>query len=280
MEPRWGVRDRDLRIAGLAGPRRPYEPVTSLADGRGRVERLLRRRDLQIALQPVISVRGGQWTAVEALARFPDGRAPDAWFAEARAAGLGAELEMLAIVEALRAATSLPHDIDMSINASPALLLDTRLADTLTASGLPLRQLTVEISAHTAVPDYERIGASLRPLRERGLRVAVDETGAGYASFDHLLRLRPDVIKLDRSLLADVARDHGRRAFVTMIVLLALKVGATVTGEGVETREELDALTALGVDHVQGTFLARPEVSPAAWMGWPARAWLPREVLA
>ena len=89
-----------------------------------------------------------------------------------------------------------------------------------------------------------------------------------------MLRLRPDIVKLDRSLLADIDHDAARRAFVTAIVLMALELDATVTAEGVETAAELDTLRSLGVDTVQGYLLARPSSDPRVWASWAKRDWL------
>ena len=114
----------------------------------------------------------------------------------------------------------------------------------------------------------------LAPLRERGLRVAVDDTGAGYASLSHVLSLRPDVVKLDRSLIAQVAHDPARRSLITALMLLSLDLGATVTAEGVETAGELDVLVSLGIDHVQGYLLAHPTTDVERWEKWWARNWL------
>jgi EAL domain-containing protein (putative c-di-GMP-specific phosphodiesterase class I) len=111
-------------------------------------------------------------------------------------------------------------------------------------------------------------------LRERGVLLAVDDMGAGYASFSHVLKLRPDVIKLDRSMIVDIATNPAKRAFVTAIVLLALELDATITAEGIETREELDAVESLGVDHAQGFHIGRPDTSAATWRSWSGRLWL------
>ena len=82
------------------------------------------------------------------------------------------------------------------------------------------------------------------------------------------------MIKLDRSLLADIDHDAARRAFVTAMVLMALELDAEVTAEGVETAAELDTLRSLGVDTVQGYLLARPSTDPAEWAAWATRDWL------
>jgi EAL domain-containing protein (putative c-di-GMP-specific phosphodiesterase class I) len=110
-------------------------------------------------------------------------------------------------------------------------------------------------------------------LRNAGVRVAVDDTGAGYASLSHVLQLRPDVIKIDRSLITELATDAARRSLVTSLVLLALDLGAVVTGEGVETFAELETLAVLGVDHGQGYLLSRPTTDPLQWAGWARRQW-------
>ena len=154
------------------------------------------------------------------------------------------------------------------------MVLDHGLVELLDASGVARDRLVAEVTEHAAVSGYEDIRAALLPHRELGLKLAVDDTGAGYSSFAHVLRLRPDIIKLDRSLLADIDHDAARRAFVTAIVLMALELDATVTAEGVETAAELDTLRSLGVDTVQGYLLARPSSDPRVWTRWAERDWL------
>jgi EAL domain-containing protein (putative c-di-GMP-specific phosphodiesterase class I) len=112
------------------------------------------------------------------------------------------------------------------------------------------------------------------PHRERGLRLALDDAGAGYASFSHVLKLRPDIIKLDRSLVTGIDDDGARRAFVTAIAVLALEMQAQVTAEGVETTSQLDVLRCLGVDTVQGYLLARPTLDRTRLRAWGDRDWL------
>jgi EAL domain-containing protein (putative c-di-GMP-specific phosphodiesterase class I) len=241
---------------------------------RTRMLDLLDRASLTIALQPIIDIQRDRWVAVEALARFPDGRGPDTWFREAAELGLGVDLELLAVNAALRRVPDLPQDIGISLNASPSLILDPRLAEALNSSGISLDRLTLEITEHAAVTEYDEITSALLLLRERGVLLAVDDTGAGFASFSHVLKLRPDIIKLDRSMVVDINGDPARRAFVTAVVLLALELDATITAEGVETYDELDTLVALGADHAQGYYLARPDTLRSTWQSWANRRWL------
>ena len=249
------------------------EPRRRRAAAADRTHEVLSHPDLlAVALQPVVGLADARWSGCEALARFPREPAPDRWFAEAHDAGLGVSLELLAVRRAVTALACLPAGVGLSVNASPALVLDPAFAEELGRCD-DVGRLTVEITEHAAVARYEDIADALAPHRARGLRLAVDDTGAGYASFAHVLRLRPDVVKLDRSLLADIDHDAARRAFVTAVVLMALELAAEVTAEGVETPAELETLRSLGVDAVQGYLLARPSTEPAVWASWATRDW-------
>jgi EAL domain-containing protein (putative c-di-GMP-specific phosphodiesterase class I) len=134
-----------------------------------------------------------------------------------------------------------------------------------------LRRLVLEITERSPVSCYDELNAVLAPLRDRGMRVAVDDTGAGYASFSHVLRLRPDVVKLDRSLISSIDTDPAQRSLVIAVALLALDLGATLTAEGVETEAQARALADLGVDHGQGFHLGRPTSDLARWTTGGAR---------
>jgi EAL domain-containing protein (putative c-di-GMP-specific phosphodiesterase class I) len=245
-----------------------------LDEVRQRVHATLAERDVEMALQPLVSLVTGEIAGVEALARFRDGRGPDQWFAEAQECGKVRELDELTFRTALDLISTLPPDVYLSVNASPDLLVDRGFCAGLVSSGLPLDRLVIEITEHAQVPDYPALKAAVDGLRAQGVRFAIDDTGAGYASLNHVLQLRPDIIKLDRALITDVADDPARRALVTALVLLALEIGASVTGEGVETADQLSALSTLGVDHAQGYLLARPSTDSALWRGWWGRRWI------
>ena len=133
---------------------------------------------------------------------------------------------------------------------------------------LPWRRLVLEITEHAVVDRYGELRERLAPLRERGLRVAIDDAGAGYASLHHIVELAPDLIKVDASLVHGVADDRARRVAVSAFVLLALDLGATVVAEGVERPTDLATLVELGVDAVQGYLLARPTTDPQQLSTW------------
>jgi EAL domain-containing protein (putative c-di-GMP-specific phosphodiesterase class I) len=118
--------------------------------------------------------------------------------------------------------------------------------------------LVLELTEHTAVEDYAKLMTRLDHLRRRGVRIAVDDVGAGYANFRHVLRVRPDIIKLDVSLTTEIDRDPSCRALAAGLVAVATELRATVVAEGIETVDQLECLVALGVEHGQGYYLARP----------------------
>jgi EAL domain-containing protein (putative c-di-GMP-specific phosphodiesterase class I) len=260
---------QDKHLAEYDAPRQRLAAITH------RVRGVLKHPEsLEVALQPIVDLTTGRWVAAEGLVRFPDNEKPERWFSDAYDAGVGVALERTALERSLSVLPELPEGVRLSVNASPSLIIDPSFHELMTVCGAWRERVTVEITEHAAVTRYEDIHDALVPHRERGLRLAVDDTGAGYASFAHVLRLRPDVIKLDRSLLAEIDHDAARRAFVTAIVLLGLELDASVTAEGVETTAELDTLQNLGVDTVQGYLLARPSTDPGVWQGWARRDWL------
>lgn len=190
----------------------------------------------------------------EALSRFPDGTGPAEWFAAAAAVGAGTDLELCALD---RAAAALP-DIRgfLSLNVSSATVAAPGFTRRL--ASLPLHRLVLELTEHEAVEDYQALNEVLRPLRARGLRLAVDDAGAGFASMRHILVLMPDLIKLDLSLVRGIDHDPARQALTSALVAFAGSTDAQVIAEGIETAEELECLRGLGVQHGQGYHLARP----------------------
>jgi EAL domain-containing protein (putative c-di-GMP-specific phosphodiesterase class I)/DNA-binding NarL/FixJ family response regulator len=224
----------------------------------GRIQAALRPGGLEVAFQPVFDLANGRRRGVEALARFnvEPQRTPDAWFREAWEVGLGLDLELAAVAAALPALDTLAADEFLAVNVSPAVLESPRFQQLLPA-GSHLR-LLVEVTEHAQVEDYDRLGACLEELRRAGVRLGIDDAGAGYASLRHILWLAPDVVKLDMSLTRDLQADTRRRALVAALVPFAAEIGATVIAEGIETEDELAALRAFGAAWGQGFLLGRP----------------------
>ncbi|MES2318159.1 MAG: EAL domain-containing protein [Pseudomonadota bacterium] len=212
--------------------------------------------------QPVIDVDRQRVVGYEALARFSaePARSPDLWFGEAHTVELGARLEMLAVEKAIEGLDRIAPDAYLALNVPPQTIACGALEAGLAAA--PLERLVLEVTEHSSIGDYGMIGEALAPLRKRGLRLAVDDAGSGYASFRHILKLKPDVIKLDQSLIRDIDHDPAGRALAAALITFARETGSAVVAEGVETDAELATLRALGVHTAQGYLLGRPAALP------------------
>lgn len=245
------------------------------AEDYGRQEQV--RRDISgfigaggfdVAYQPVMDVQTGQCLGLEALARFPAPyAAPDELFTAAEQVGLGIELERAVARRALEVVPSLSAGQFLALNMSPNAMFE-RARSAVTRGDLPLSRVVVELTERASIAAYARLRDDLRPLRERGLRIAVDDAGAGYASLRHVLELRPDFIKLDRWLIDGLADDRARRVAVFSFVALARELGARVIAEGVERSEDLAAVRELGLHAAQGYLLGRPSTSPDDVLAW------------
>lgn len=231
---------------------------------------LVTAETVDVAYQPIFDVRRNVCLGVEAFARFPEPfTQPDRTFAEADELGLGLALEELVVRKAWTALSQLAAGQFLALNLTPGSLLElARRANS--REDVPLTALVVEITEHTAIDAYADLRAELERLRERGLRVAVDDAGAGYASLRHLLELRPDVVKIDRSLVHGLADDGARRVAVTAFVSLAEGLGSTVIAEGVENPADYEAVRDLGVHGAQGYLLGRPSTHPRDLARWTA----------
>lgn len=227
------------------------------ADLVGGIEALIRDRALLIVFQPMVALSDGRIFAFEALSRFPPGTPPpDIWFAQAAELDLGLELELEAARMALGRLDDVPRPYRLSINASP----ETVASDAFRAllSGYDMARVIVEITEHTTISDYDRLRACLRDLHARGVLIAIDDTGAGFASLRHILHLSPDIIKLDISLTRGIDHDIRRQTMVSAIQAFASGTNTTIVVEGVETEGELRVLTGLGIEYGQGYHLGRP----------------------
>jgi EAL domain-containing protein (putative c-di-GMP-specific phosphodiesterase class I) len=213
---------------------------------------------LRVHLQPVIDLHTGAVWGLEALARFPGHPQPGpaAWFKSAIRAGWGPALETVALCGALDVLDALPDGMTLTVNLSPKALLRPDVTELL-LDAAPAR-LLVEITEHEPVHDYPALLRALADLRNAGLRIGIDDFGAGHSSLRHVLQLSPDVVKLDISIIRNVDVDPSRQALVEAMLAFCSRIGADVIAEGVEEPGELVTLLDLGVGYGQGWFLARP----------------------
>ncbi len=212
------------------------------------------------AYQPIVDLGRGQASGYELLSRFPTGPngGPEEWFAAAREYGVAAEIESAILRRALNFRTELPSNTFLSVNLSPDVAMSPLLG-VVASEHDKLDHIVVEITEHESVADYAALARALEPLRERGAKVAVDDVGAGYASMRHVMEMRPDFIKIDRGLVANLDRDPAKMAIVETLAIFASRIDAVVIGEGVERLEEVDTLVRLGIPLAQGFVFARPD---------------------
>ncbi len=216
-------------------------------------------RMLRAHVQPIVDLKRGLVAGYELLARFdhPLGGSPAQWFAAAGELGYVEELDALVFRAACRLLPELPPNTFLSVNVTGLGVTSTAVREAMHECA-PLERLVVEITEQTEIDDQDRLGAVAAELRERGAMIAIDDAGAGYANLQRILSVRPEFIKLDRSLVADLHRDEAKAAATEMMGALANRMDSWIVAEGVERLAELDRLLELGVPLAQGYLFARP----------------------
>lgn len=214
---------------------------------------------LTLVAQPIIDLAGGVVAGYELLSRFvgPPSAPPDVWFAEADRHGFAAKLTTRVIERALLARPHLPAGTFLTVNVEPHVLCAAPVRATLRDWGR-LDRVVIELTEHAQLPEERLLRATLDEVRGLGAMVAVDDVGTGYAGLHQLMRIRPDIIKLDRELISGLDTDPVRRAVVRLLGDVGSRMDAWILAEGVETGGELQALTTLGVPLAQGWLLGRP----------------------
>ncbi|MBE3562682.1 MAG: EAL domain-containing protein [Hydrogenibacillus schlegelii] len=258
---------RAIKLALKLAKRRPAPE--DIAE-REALLRLLSRRELSVVYQPIFSLVDGSVVGYEALTRGPEGsplHSPLKLFARAEEEGLLYLLEKLARETAIAGAGFLRPGEKLFLNVSPAVVHDPAFHPghtrrLLEARGLSVSDTVFEVTEQQAIDDFRRFREVIDHYRRQGFRIAVDDAGAGYASFQTILALRPEFIKVDRSLIAGLDVDPVKQSLLESFVFFATKVGSRIIAEGIETAGELVQLIRLGVYAAQGFYLARPTRRP------------------
>lgn len=226
---------------------------------RDRIETLIAGGGPTVVFQPICDTATSAVVGYEALSRFPFGHgSPLMWFRDATRAGVGPQLELAAIDVALESMHNLPASAFVSINASAETIRSTDLMTRLTPH-LRDRTLYLEITEHERVDDYRSVARSVEAMRAAGVKISVDDVGAGFSGLRQVVELKPDTLKIDYTLVHGIDSDPTRRAAAAALTAFAREVGSTLIMEGVETEAELRVALELGVDMVQGFYTGRPE---------------------
>jgi diguanylate cyclase (GGDEF) domain len=245
------------------------EEVDDVALGRA-LTQALAHHDVTVSFQPIVNLSTGRLDALEALARWAPGGRPMSPEALGRLAGSCNLIDSLfrcVLEEACtRVAqwTALPggSDIRVAVNITPGQLASPELPPLIAAElarhGLTGERLCLEITETGPLADTATSRGVCEELRALGVRLSVDDFGAGQSSLARLRDLPIDEVKIDRSFVGNLDRDDARRRFVWGVVALAERIGFTVVAEGVEREAELEALTKLGCHRAQGFLFSRP----------------------
>ena len=245
---------RDVTSDVLAEEQRHAVLREQLARVRGAIEGTA----MAMVFQPIVHLGGHTVRGLEALSRFNGRprRLAQRWFADAEAVGLRIQLELRAIAQAVSRLERLPAHLFLSVNASPATLQTDEFATLV--GDVDGGRLLVEVTEHAAVDDYDQLKKAIVRLRGSGLRLAIDDAGAGFSSLSHIVRLVPEFIKLDLFLTRDIDTDPVKRSLCAAMVGFASDIGASLIAEGVETEAELRTIEALGIHYGQGFLLGQP----------------------
>jgi EAL domain-containing protein (putative c-di-GMP-specific phosphodiesterase class I)/DNA-binding NarL/FixJ family response regulator len=231
---------------------------------RARIRAVIDHGELDVVFQPIVELDSRSIVGYEALSRFagePE-HGPEWWFAEAHEVGLGPELELWAISVACERSHSLPEGLFMAVNVSPATAERPDLLALL--AGARVNHVVLEVTEHARVDDYPRFRVAIDRVRELGARLAVDDAGAGFASWRHILELDAELIKLDGSLTRSLEADPRRRSLASALIEFGRESGAAVLAEHIESELQLTELRRLGVRYGQGYHLGRPNPLPSA----------------
>ncbi len=219
----------------------------------------------EIVYQPIVDMRANDdrerlVVGHEGLARFPFSSPPQ-WLEAAGDAGMRLELELAAIRAAIAGFAPAVGSGFLGLNLSDATLLSPDLKGAL--GGLDPGMVVLELSEVTLIKSYEVTKRAAATFRDHGVRLAIDDVGAGEIDLWSILRLQPDLLKIDMCLVRELEHNPANRALVHGLAAMAGDLGVMVVAEGVENSEEKDRLLDLGVEFGQGYLFGRPE--PLLW---------------
>jgi EAL domain-containing protein (putative c-di-GMP-specific phosphodiesterase class I) len=226
---------------------------------------LILREELGVLFEPIVSLRGSEVIGYEALARGrvdSELRSPGQLFQQAKESGLTYELDCLCRRAALERVQTLPPGKTLFLNCLPTSIGDPNLrgeglVKTLENYQLRPDDVVIEISEQESIENFAIFREMRDSWRELGIRIAVDDAGAGYASLEAIMEITPDFLKADMRLVRGIDADPPRQEVLRALNAVARRIGAEVIAEGVETEDELRVLRQLGIPYGQGYHFGR-----------------------
>jgi EAL domain-containing protein (putative c-di-GMP-specific phosphodiesterase class I) len=238
--------------------------------GLERIQDLIAGERLFTAYQPILSLRQEGVLGFEALSRGMRGTGCETaaqLFGAAAEHHLLLELDRLCRRKALLNSSRLPSNARLFVNTLPATIRDPQfkgkpLIDFLDQAHVDPRRIVIEITENLVIENYSLFREAMAYFTDLGMAFAVDDVGSGYSGLESIARLRPAFLKIDMSLVRDVHASLVNREMVKAIVGMGRGIGSQVIAEGIQTREEADAVTEIGADYGQGFYLGRPDRVP------------------
>ncbi|MFW2543900.1 EAL domain-containing protein [Primorskyibacter sp. 2E107] len=264
-QPKPDLKERDLAFFTLCADllARDMETMAQHSEDDGASADILQdalgNATFDFHLQPIRALPDRTALGYELLTRFPDrlGMTSEV-FQRAKHLDMVASLEEIVARGSGTVLDLLPPGAFLTINFSTSSIEDLDIAALFRPADR--HRVVIELTEHERVADYASFGTAIRALRALGFRIAVDDVGAGYSSLRHVLVLKPDFIKLDRSLISGIDTSVEQQNLVSSLRAFAQLQGAGIIAEGIETQEELAELERLGVDAAQGFLLGRPQL--------------------
>ena len=237
---------------------------------RERIQDLIAHQAVVTAFQPIQILKDRALLGYEALSRGARGTGLESagqLFGAAEAHGLHVELDRLCRSRALLSAGRISSGARLFLNTLPTTIRDPEfrgraLIEFLDKAQVSPDRIVIEITEKLIIANYNLFSEAMAYFTELGMSFAVDDVGAGYSGLESIARLRPHFLKIDISLVRDVHHSLVNREMVKAILSLGRGISSTVIAEGIETREEAEALQDIGIDYGQGFYLARPELPP------------------
>lgn len=253
----------------FGGPQPPL-PAGTAADLKEELIRIIKNKKISPVYQPIVNLSTGEIMGFEALSRGPADSPlhyPLELFRVAVEHGKLLVLEQICREAAVSHLTGLGRNQRLFLNMNAEVIKDPDFRGGLTKTivirqGLNPEQVTFELTERTAITDFDSFSKSLNHYRTQGYSIAIDDAGAGYSSLQSIAELRPNYIKLDRSIVHDVDKDPLKQAMLDAMTGLAAVIHSKVIAEGIETADELAILISKRVHYGQGFFLARPGFPP------------------
>ncbi len=230
------------------------------------MNKIIAQQDIKLLAQPIIDVATKEIRAWEMLTRGPEGTAlesPLQLFSVARQTSMLYDLEMIVLGKTLELITSTGCTQDIFINFTPITLGNSRFVRDLknmmqSYKNIKPSQITFEITERDSIEGIDNFIYNIKVLRGMGIKIAVDDTGAGYASLNTISEIMPDVIKIDRSVIQNIDKNSVKESMLKGLLLVAREAGSIVVAEGIENEEEASVLSRNRVELAQGYFYARP----------------------